>query len=300
MSADERSGREREVPSVAELRPVAQGAKTEADHRWTYRVFRYLSIYVTWALAHTGVTPNQVTIASLVIAGAGLVLVAMPGAWLAVAGGALLLLYHLLDRVDGELARYRGRFSLLGVYLDNAGHYLTAGGLLVAAAFRLAPAAAEPRLVWLAGSVGAIVSMMSRVEKHAPFHLFSQYVIERPDLADTVRTTAGGLAREALRSRRARARETASSPISMLGNTVLTLSWFPITVVILMAGFAVESAADFPSGGEIALYAVAVIQLVAYGGVEVANLMGNLGSETRRLARDAGLSADEDNPRVVP
>ena len=60
-----------QVPSLAELRPIAQGAKTSGDRRWTYRAFRRVSIYVTWLLLHTGVTPNQVTVASLITAAAG-------------------------------------------------------------------------------------------------------------------------------------------------------------------------------------------------------------------------------------
>ncbi len=285
----------RPFPSVAEIRPVAQGAKTEADRRWTYRIFRSVSIYITWALLHTRVTPNQVTVISLVVAGIGLVVVAMPGALVAVSGCALLLVYHLLDRVDGELARYRKSHSLLGVYLDNAGHYLTGGGLLIAATYRLAPLSAEPQLLWLIGSLGAMATIMSRVEKHSPFHLFSQYVLERPDLARTVRSGAGPFTREAARTARSSSPAIAGTKglATLVRDSILTTTSFPVTTALVMAGFFVESMADSADAAILVLIVVAALQVVAYAGVEVANLAGNLGSESRRLADVAGLSSDD-------
>lgn len=292
MSQDAASGRPGRIPSVNELRPIAQGAKTEADRRWIYRIFRAASIYVTWALLHTRVTPNQVTILSLVAAAGGLVLVAFPGAVLAITGCLLLLGYHLLDRVDGELARYWRRYSLLGVYLDNAGHYLTGGGLLIAAAFRLADYAAEPRWVWLAGSVGAVAAIMSRIEKHAAFHLFAQYVMRSPDLVDTVPYRTGALTKEAIDASRSEGSEVQPGLVSALGNLILLLTWFPVVVMMLLAGFAAE-AAGYEGAGLVAFYVIAGLQLIGYLGVEVVNLTGNLGAESRRLRDDAGLEGGE-------
>ena len=51
----------------------------------------------------------------------GAILLATPPAWLALGGAALLLAYHLLDKVDGDVARYRGTFSIVGVYMDESG-----------------------------------------------------------------------------------------------------------------------------------------------------------------------------------
>lgn len=281
------------VPSVSELRPIAQGSKTDADRRWSYRAFRIVSIYVTWALLHTRVTPNQVTVLSLVVAAAGLVLVALGGAIVAIIGCILLLVYHLLDRVDGELARYLERYSLLGVYLDNAGHYLTGAGLLIAASFRLSELATDPDIVWVVGSVGAIAAIMSRIEKHAAFHLFSQYVMKSPALVDTVARGSGPLTKQALEDNRSHA---GSRPtfVSLVGDVILTLTWFPIAVLMLLAGF-VADAAGVDGAGRSALYLVAGLQIVGYLGVEFANLTGNLGSETSRLQSEAGLAKEEEH-----
>lgn len=294
MSDQADRGRPARVPSVNELRPIAQGAKTDADRRWSYRAFRAVSIYVTWALLHTGVTPNQVTILSLVVAAAGLVLVALPAASLAITGCILLLLYHLLDRVDGELARYQQRYSLLGVYLDNAGHYLTGGGLLIAASFRLSEAAIEPRTVWLVGSLGAIAAIMSRVEKHAAFHLFAQYVMKSPGLLETVGSRSGPLTKEAIEASRADGGDSGRGILSSVGNWILLLTWFPIAVVMLLAGFVAGVASGLEGVEAMALYVVAGLQVVGYLGVEFANLSGNLGFETTKLSKRAGIGTTEE------
>lgn len=270
---------------------MVQGDKTAADRRWTYLVFRRVSVHVTRALLHTRVTPNQVTVASLVVAAFGLALMGVRDPIVAVGGCALLLFYHLLDRVDGELARYHRRYSLLGVYLDNAGHYLTGSGILVATAFRLAPAAPDSQVIWLAGSIGAVAAIMSRVEKHAPYHLFSQYVMANPELVQTVRHEAGPLTQQAVRADRSQ--DGPSGVVSMARDGLLTLSWFPVTVLILMMAFAFEAIYGKTTVTDGVFYAVAGIQLVTYLGVELANLSGNLGSESRRLSRDAGEFEDD-------
>lgn len=290
------SRRSRQIPPVTELRPIVQGAKTTSDQRWSYRLFRAISIHVTRALLHTSVSPNQVTAASLVLALAGLMLIAVTGV-LAIAGCVLMLTYHLLDRVDGELARYQKRYSLLGVYLDNAGHYLTGGGLLIAGVYGLAPLSSDPHALWLVSSLAAVAAIMSRVEKHAPFHLFSQYVLEHPELVDTVRHDAGPLSREAVRA--SRSKSNGERPrrglVSIARDTLLTLTWFPISSAILMLGFVVETATGSAQTAIVALIVVATLQIVAYVGVELANLAGNLGAESRRLAAEAGLLDQSDD-----
>lgn len=268
------------VPPVAELRPIAQSAKT--DQRLTYRAFRAVSIRLTWALLHTDVTANQVTVVSLLVAGVGLVLAGVDAPWVALAGLALLLAYHLLDRVDGEVARCRQHFSMVGVYLDNAGHYVTAAGVLVAGAFRLAAGSSEPRWVLLLGAVGGLAAVMARVEKHAAFHLFSQYVLEQPVLLATLGRGEGRLTREAAKSDRSGV-GSRLDPVTIVRNVLLTATAFPQTVALLALVVVVDEAAGH--GPALALFAGVVgVNVLAWAGVEVANITQNLAAELRRLA----------------
>src|SRR3954470_5036599 len=104
------------APSVAEIRAVAQPHPTmdrRSGEHWAGLLYmRKLSIYATWLLAKTPISPNQVTglmILSGLLAGAVL---AVPGVWAAVAAALLIQLYLLLDCSDGELARWTGRTSI--------------------------------------------------------------------------------------------------------------------------------------------------------------------------------------------
>jgi hypothetical protein len=70
-----------------------------------------------WAL-RLGLTPNQVTAASVVIGLAAAALFAVGGPVALVAGALLLQLSLVVDCVDGDVARYTRRFSPLGAWLD--------------------------------------------------------------------------------------------------------------------------------------------------------------------------------------
>lgn len=272
-------------PPIANLRTVAQGEKIAADRRWWYVIFRRISIYVTWVLLHTRTTPNQVTVASLMIGLAGLVMVGAPHAWLAVLGYTALLLYHLLDRVDGEIARVRGMYSLRGIYLDNAGHYLTGAGVFAATTYRLTLEASQPRALWLIGIAATLTAAMARVEKHAPFHLFSQYVIERPSLArGLVVSPSGPLTRSATRSSRSvEARKPRRSPVEVARDLALAFTAFPSVVMILLIGTLAEIIWSRPMIAVSALISTAMLQVLTYLALEVAMLTQSLASETNKL-----------------
>lgn len=96
------------------LREAARGG----DGFYSTFVLRRLSWRLTGLVERSGLTPNQVTLISFglgLLAATLLALGSRPGAVL----GALLLQFCLVvDCVDGELARYRRRFSRFGAWLD--------------------------------------------------------------------------------------------------------------------------------------------------------------------------------------
>jgi phosphatidylglycerophosphate synthase len=114
-------------PSIAELRAATQPpsifARNSGEH-WAGRLYvRRASPYATRLLL--GLHPNTVT-ALMILAGlaAGAVL-ALDGLWPVVAAVLLIQLQILLDCSDGEVARWRGISSTVGVYLDRLGHWVT-------------------------------------------------------------------------------------------------------------------------------------------------------------------------------
>ncbi len=82
-------------------------------------------------LARTPITPNQVTLFTLVLALAAAALFAVGDKTAANWAAGLFILARFMDHFDGELARMTGKTSRLGYYLDYAVGALSYGGLFL-------------------------------------------------------------------------------------------------------------------------------------------------------------------------
>ena len=91
------------------------GPLSEAFSRKTYLK---VSIYFSWLFLHTGITPNQVTIMSIILGLAGNVLITQHG-WYPLMGLIFYQFWLILDTVDGDIARYRKICSMSGAFLDR-------------------------------------------------------------------------------------------------------------------------------------------------------------------------------------
>lgn len=115
------------MPSIAELRPVAQPEehlRRLGEEHWAGRLYmRRISLHVTRILIATPLSANAVT-ALMIPVGllAGFVL-SLPGLAAAIGAALLAQLWLLLDCCDGEVARWRRTFSPKGPYLDAVGHH---------------------------------------------------------------------------------------------------------------------------------------------------------------------------------
>src|SRR5262245_14369754 len=108
------------------------------DIYWNRFVARPLAAVVVAPLARTGVTPNQVTFATLPVFLAGAVLLALVPSWGALLGGVAILEFsYVLDCADGQLARLKGTSSPVGAHLDFLMDELKAFVLVAAVGIRL-------------------------------------------------------------------------------------------------------------------------------------------------------------------
>jgi phosphatidylglycerophosphate synthase len=127
-------------PSLAEVKQTGQPPEIIDrlnDEHWAGRLYmRRVSPGATWVFARLGWTPNMVTAGFIVCGVAAGVVVAFGGLVTAVIAAVLIQLYLLLDCSDGELARWSGRKSAAGIYLDGVGHYLAETALLAGLGFR--------------------------------------------------------------------------------------------------------------------------------------------------------------------
>jgi phosphatidylglycerophosphate synthase len=128
------------MPTIAELRAATQPAaifERNSGEHWAGRLYmRRLSPYLTRLLMRTGISANGVTWLMILAGVAAAGVLALPGLLPAIGAVLLIQLQLLLDCSDGEVARWRGEKSVLGVYLDRIGHWLTEGALPIALGIR--------------------------------------------------------------------------------------------------------------------------------------------------------------------
>jgi len=124
-------------------------------------------------LARTPITPNQLTIVTLLLALAAAALFAVGDKTAANWAAGLFILARFMDHFDGELARMTGKTSRLGYYLDYVAGALSYGGLFLG----IGIGARESFLgewaivLGLAAASGAVLSMFLnlRIDKQSQF-----------------------------------------------------------------------------------------------------------------------------------
>lgn len=113
--------------NINELRKLIQKPKHE-EELYAWYVMRRVSIYVSLFLAKFPITPNQITILSLLFGLCGATILILGGIlrlkWLVFLGSLFFQTWYLLDCVDGELARLKKIFSEIATILDHIVHYL--------------------------------------------------------------------------------------------------------------------------------------------------------------------------------
>jgi len=182
-------------PTMAQLRAVAQPpehiARYNAEH-WAGALYiRHLSVYATRALLPTGISPNGVTWLMILVGLAGAAVVPFGG----LAGPLLcafaMQLQILLDCSDGEVARWRQRFSPAGIYLDRIGHYVTEGAIPVGVGLRAdAWSLSDPTRVGGWTVLGLVIALVVLLNKaFTDLVVVARAKTGRPMLEDVVETT---------------------------------------------------------------------------------------------------------------
>jgi len=128
---------------------------------WDQRIARVL----VRPLVKTPVTPNQLTIGTLMVALAGAGLLATGDARQADWGAGLFVLARFLDHFDGELARQKRMTSRLGYYLDYVSGGLSYGALFLGLGLGFSGSVLGPWALVLgaAGAASAVISMFTNL-----------------------------------------------------------------------------------------------------------------------------------------
>jgi phosphatidylglycerophosphate synthase len=145
-----------EIARIDEQQVVLDSAVKATDGFFTtFFVSPYSKHIARWA-ARRGLTPNQVTTASMAVGVLAAAAFATGERWGLIAGAILLQVAFTLDCVDGQLARYTMTFTRFGAWLDSifdrAKEYVVYAGLAIGAS-----RAGDP--VWLLA--GAAVTLQT-------------------------------------------------------------------------------------------------------------------------------------------
>jgi phosphatidylglycerophosphate synthase/CTP:molybdopterin cytidylyltransferase MocA len=162
LSAADAARAERDILDYDEDKELLDSAVKGSDGFFTTFFVSPYSRYIARWCAHRGFSPNQITVASLLVGVLAAAAMATGQRWGLIAGAVLLQAAFTLDCVDGQTARYTRQFSKLGAWLDSVfdrtKEYLVFAGLAIGAS-----RAGDP--VWaLAGAALALQTMRHAID----------------------------------------------------------------------------------------------------------------------------------------
>jgi len=161
--------------SPDDIREVSQAGK-DRDPGW-YRIHRRLSIHITARIVQTPVTLNQISAFMLALGAIGAALNAPPRLELNALGWACLYGAFLLDKVDGEVARFRSQQSVVGILLDRFHHRLVEPLLFLAVGWR-AYVTTGSHLPLFAALATMLAANIIEETQHLPWYIAAKHARE--------------------------------------------------------------------------------------------------------------------------
>lgn len=155
-------------PSVAELRAATQPSsifERNSGEHWAGKLYvRRFSPYATKLFLRTSLMPDHVTWLMIAAGVLAALVLTLPGLGAAVGAFVLIQLQILLDCSDGELARWKGISSPVGIYLDRVGHYLTETALPIGLGVRADGGWDHVGTYTTLGLVAAVLQLLVKAE----------------------------------------------------------------------------------------------------------------------------------------
>ncbi|MDZ4771923.1 MAG: hypothetical protein SGI72_02190 [Planctomycetota bacterium] len=168
------------VDPIHELRRRVQEPVRKYNDIAGFLIGDRISIHVTSLFLRLGLSPTVATIGFLVFGLGGSVLAAF-GGWWSVAGFACLVVYYVLDCVDGEVARYHGTEKLVWGFHDFMFHLYVKSAFFVALGFYAAKCS-DREWTFLFGISALLATLFGKFLYDVAIILNTRYVLLRaPD-----------------------------------------------------------------------------------------------------------------------
>jgi hypothetical protein len=132
-------------------------------------VLRPTAGVIVKVLYPTSTTPNQVTIAAIIVGVCAALFYTIGDYPTTIAAGILVTLKDLLDSADGQLARAKELYSRRGRFIDSIGDFAVDVLIFVAISFALFRAEFSPYVIFL--GIAGLLGITLRVSYHVFYHV---------------------------------------------------------------------------------------------------------------------------------
>ncbi|HEY4756422.1 MAG TPA: CDP-alcohol phosphatidyltransferase family protein [Ignavibacteriaceae bacterium] len=123
--------------------------KIEVEELFDLYFYRPLAFLLVKAVYSTNITPNQLTVISMIFGVLGGICYSFGTHKAFMFGAVLYLLYNVVDCSDGQLARLKKNGTTIGRILDGVADYVVSVALYFGIGFGYANNSSNPFLIWL-------------------------------------------------------------------------------------------------------------------------------------------------------
>lgn len=158
--------------------------KIEVEEFFDLYFYRPLGFILVKGVYNTDITPNQLTLISMILGILGGICYSFGDYKAFMAGAILYLLYDVFDCSDGQLARLKNNGTAVGRILDGIADYVVSIALYVGLGFGLTNNSSNPLMVWILVIAAAISNATHSGLLDYYRNRYLDYVLNRASILD--------------------------------------------------------------------------------------------------------------------
>ena len=130
--------------------------KIEVEEIFDLYFYRSFAFLLVKGIYNTSITPNQLTVISMIFGVLGGICYSFGSHKAIMAGAILYLLYDVFDCSDGQLARLKKNGTAVGRILDGLSDYVVSIALYIGIGFGFANNSSNPFMMWMLAIAAAV------------------------------------------------------------------------------------------------------------------------------------------------
>jgi len=158
--------------------------KIEVEESFDLYFYRPLAFLLVKAIYSTNITPNQLTVISMIFGVLGGICYSFGTHKAFMFGAVLYLLYNVVDCSDGQLARLKKNGTTIGRILDGVADYVVSVALYFGIGFGYANNSSNPFLIWLLTAAAGISNAIQSGLLDYYRTRYLDYVLNRVSILD--------------------------------------------------------------------------------------------------------------------